>query len=213
MSQTVGEHLLRRLIAWRSAVSTATPATASTASSPAFTQSATSSSSSRPAMRSWPPSRPAPTQSSPDRPGSAWPPPDPGPCTCSTVCTTRALDHQPVVAIVGQQARSSLGADYQQEIDLVSLYKDVARDFVQVLNVPAQIDLLIDRAMRVAAAIPLGHRDHRPQRRPGGPTRAAASARRGLLERRLSRPPRPSREATELDAARESSMRANGSRC
>ncbi len=62
------------------------------------------------------------------------------------------LDHQPVVAIVGQQARSSLGADYQQEIDLVSLYKDVAREFVQVLNVPAQVDLLIDRAMRVAAA-------------------------------------------------------------
>ena len=62
------------------------------------------------------------------------------------------LDHQPAVAIVGQQARSSLGADYQQEIDLVSLYKDVARDFVQMLTVPAQVDLLIDRAMRVAAA-------------------------------------------------------------
>ena len=62
------------------------------------------------------------------------------------------LDHQPVVAIVGQQARSSLGADYQQEVDLVSLYKDVAREFVQMLTVPAQVDLLIDRAMRVAAA-------------------------------------------------------------
>ena len=62
------------------------------------------------------------------------------------------LDHQPVVAIVGQQARSSIGADYQQEIDLVSLYKDVAREYVQVLNVPTQTDLLIDRAMRVAAA-------------------------------------------------------------
>ncbi|HEX3833024.1 MAG TPA: thiamine pyrophosphate-requiring protein [Solirubrobacteraceae bacterium] len=62
------------------------------------------------------------------------------------------LDHQPVVAIVGQQARSSLGADYQQEVDLVSLYKDVAREFVQMLIVPAQVDLLIDRAMRVAAA-------------------------------------------------------------
>lgn len=62
------------------------------------------------------------------------------------------LDHQPVVAIIGQQARSSLGADYQQEIDLISLYKDVAREFVQVLNVPSQTELLIDRAMRVAAA-------------------------------------------------------------
>src|SRR3954447_23243040 len=41
------------------------------------------------------------------------------------------LDHQPVVAIVGQQARSSLGANYQQEVDLDSLYKDVAGEFVQ----------------------------------------------------------------------------------
>jgi pyruvate dehydrogenase (quinone) len=62
------------------------------------------------------------------------------------------LDHQPVVAIIGQQARSSLGADYQQEVDLISLYKDVAREFVQVLNVPSQTDLLVDRALRVAAA-------------------------------------------------------------
>ena len=28
------------------------------------------------------------------------------------------LDHQPVVAIVGQQARTALGGDYQQEVDL-----------------------------------------------------------------------------------------------
>jgi pyruvate dehydrogenase (quinone) len=62
------------------------------------------------------------------------------------------LDHQPVVAIVGQQARASLGADYQQEVDLISLYQDVAREYVQVLNVPAQADLLVDRALRVAAA-------------------------------------------------------------
>ncbi|HET9074437.1 MAG TPA: thiamine pyrophosphate-requiring protein [Solirubrobacteraceae bacterium] len=62
------------------------------------------------------------------------------------------LDHQPVVAIIGQQARASIGADYQQEIDLISLYKDVAREYVQVLNVPAQTDLLIDRAIRVAIA-------------------------------------------------------------
>ena len=41
------------------------------------------------------------------------------------------LDHQPVVAIVGQQARISLGASYQQEIDLPSLFKDVAREYVQ----------------------------------------------------------------------------------
>src|SRR5690348_18193823 len=62
------------------------------------------------------------------------------------------LDHQPVVAIVGQQARSSLGANYQQEVDLDSLYKDVASEFVQVCMVPEQAQHLIDRAMRIAKA-------------------------------------------------------------
>src|SRR3954463_6496152 len=60
------------------------------------------------------------------------------------------LDHQPVVAIVGQQARSSLGANYQQEVDLDSLYKDVAGEFVQVCMVGAQARQLVDRAVRVA---------------------------------------------------------------
>jgi len=40
------------------------------------------------------------------------------------------MDHQPVVAIVGQQARSSLGGAYQQEVDLTNLFKDVAHEFV-----------------------------------------------------------------------------------
>jgi pyruvate dehydrogenase (quinone) len=62
------------------------------------------------------------------------------------------LDHQPVVAIVGQQARMSLGSDYQQEVDLDALFKDVAREFVQTCMVPAQAAHLIDRAMRIAKA-------------------------------------------------------------
>ena len=62
------------------------------------------------------------------------------------------LDHQGVVAIVGQQARSSLGAAYQQEVDLQTLYKDVAHEFVETCMVPAQARHLIDRAMRIAAA-------------------------------------------------------------
>src|SRR3954463_7623701 len=61
-------------------------------------------------------------------------------------------DHQPVVAIIGQQARSSLGANYQQEIDLDALYKDVAGEFVQVCMVPAQAAPLVARAVRVALA-------------------------------------------------------------
>jgi pyruvate dehydrogenase (quinone) len=62
------------------------------------------------------------------------------------------LDHQPVLAIVGQQARAALGGQYQQEVDLVSLFKDVASEFVQMATVPAQIRHLVDRAMRIAMA-------------------------------------------------------------
>jgi pyruvate dehydrogenase (quinone) len=62
------------------------------------------------------------------------------------------LDHQPVVAIVGQQARMALGSEYQQEVDLVSLFKDVASEFVEVCMVPEQAAHLIDRAMRIAKA-------------------------------------------------------------
>ncbi len=62
------------------------------------------------------------------------------------------LDHQPVVAIVGQQSRMSLGSEYQQEVDLISLFKDVAHEFVHMCVTPEQAPHLIDRAMRVAAA-------------------------------------------------------------
>jgi pyruvate dehydrogenase (quinone) len=60
------------------------------------------------------------------------------------------LDKQPVVAIVGQQPRMALGAEYQQEVDLVTLFKDVAHEFVHVCNTPEQARHLIDRAIRVA---------------------------------------------------------------
>jgi pyruvate dehydrogenase (quinone) len=62
------------------------------------------------------------------------------------------LDHQPVVAIVGQQARAALGGDYQQEVDLQSLFKDVAHEFVHMATDPAQIRHLVDRAVRIALA-------------------------------------------------------------
>ncbi|HSK40634.1 MAG TPA: thiamine pyrophosphate-requiring protein [Arenibaculum sp.] len=60
------------------------------------------------------------------------------------------LDHQPVVAIVGQQARAALGGHYQQEVDLISLFKDVAGDYVHMASSPAQIRHLVDRAVRIA---------------------------------------------------------------
>ena len=64
-------------------------------------------------------------------------------------------DHQPVLAIVGQTARSAIGGDYQQEVDLASLFKDVAGEYVHTAMVPAQVRHLIDRAFRIA-------RDRRP---------------------------------------------------
>src|SRR5204863_587033 len=56
----------------------------------------------------------------------------------------------PVVAIVGQTARSAMGSAYQQEVDLLSLFKDVAGEFIQTLVSPEQLPMLVDRAMRVA---------------------------------------------------------------
>jgi pyruvate dehydrogenase (quinone) len=60
------------------------------------------------------------------------------------------LDHVPVVAIVGQTNRSAMGGSYQQEVDLLSLFKDVASDYVQMVTVPEQLPNVVDRAIRVA---------------------------------------------------------------
>jgi pyruvate dehydrogenase (quinone) len=60
------------------------------------------------------------------------------------------LDHVPVLAIAGQQSRNALGGHYQQEVDLVSLLKDVAGAFVQQAASPAQVRHLVDRAIRTA---------------------------------------------------------------
>ena len=60
------------------------------------------------------------------------------------------MDHQPVLAIVGQQKRSSLGGDYQQEVDLLSLFKDVASEYVHMATTAEQMRHLVDRAVRIA---------------------------------------------------------------
>nr|HET6902978.1 thiamine pyrophosphate-requiring protein [Ktedonobacteraceae bacterium] len=60
------------------------------------------------------------------------------------------MDHRPVVAIVGQAATTAIGGNYQQEVDLVSLFKDVAGEYVYMASSPVQIRQLIDRAMRIA---------------------------------------------------------------
>ncbi len=61
------------------------------------------------------------------------------------------LDHQPVVAIVGQPARAALGGSYQQEVDLAALVKDVAL-YSEICTTAAQARHLVDRAMRIAQA-------------------------------------------------------------
>jgi pyruvate dehydrogenase (quinone) len=60
------------------------------------------------------------------------------------------LDHVPVLAIVGQTERSAMGGSYQQEVDLLNMFKDVCSDYVQMCTVPQQLPNLIDRAIRIA---------------------------------------------------------------
>jgi pyruvate dehydrogenase (quinone) len=60
------------------------------------------------------------------------------------------LDHMPVLAVAGQQARNAIGGHYQQEVDLCSMYKDVAGAFVQQAATAPQVRHLIDRAVRIA---------------------------------------------------------------
>jgi pyruvate dehydrogenase (quinone) len=62
------------------------------------------------------------------------------------------LDHQPVLAIVGQSVRAAIGGDFQQEVDLHSLFKDVAGNYVQTCTAPMQMRHLVDRAVRIALA-------------------------------------------------------------
>ncbi|MEU4657348.1 thiamine pyrophosphate-requiring protein [Streptomyces sp. NPDC023723] len=62
------------------------------------------------------------------------------------------LDHVPVLAIVGQTHRTAMGGSYQQEVDLHTLYKDVASEFVETVTVPEQLPNVLDRAIRTAYA-------------------------------------------------------------
>src|SRR4051812_852323 len=62
------------------------------------------------------------------------------------------LDHQPVLALVGQQSRAALGSSYLQEVDLPALFKDVAHEYVQMATTAEQVRHLLDRAVRIALA-------------------------------------------------------------
>src|SRR3982751_244803 len=62
------------------------------------------------------------------------------------------LDHQPVVAIVGQQDSMAIGGNYQQEVDLQTLFKDVASEYLVFVSTPEQMRHAVDRAVRIAKA-------------------------------------------------------------
>ena len=96
------------------------------------------------------------------------------------------LDHQPVLAIVGQQKRISMGANYQQEVDLQTLFKDVSV-FCNTVAHPGAARHMIDRGDPLRALRGRRRHDHHPGRRPGvgRDGGAAAHARRRLLVGRL----------------------------
>ncbi|MBP0456850.1 thiamine pyrophosphate-requiring protein [Streptomyces montanisoli] len=59
------------------------------------------------------------------------------------------LDHQPVVAVVGQQKRLCLGTHYQQEIHLDRLFADVS-EYCEMVVHPGQARHVVDRAFKTA---------------------------------------------------------------
>jgi pyruvate dehydrogenase (quinone) len=85
-----------------------------------------------------------------DRPGVCMATSGPGAIHLLNGLYDAKLDHVPVVAIVGQTNRTAMGGNYQQEVDLLSLFKDVASDYVQMVTVPEQLPNVVDRAMRIA---------------------------------------------------------------
>ena len=124
------------------------------------------------------------------------------------------LDHQPVVAIVGQQARAALGGSYQQEVDLLSLFKDVAHEYVHMVTEPdagaaPRRPGGADRARRAH-----GHVPHPPERRPDarGRRAAAARARHDPLRHRLPAAARRCRASAELDRAADGAQRRRAGR-
>ena len=128
----------------------------------------TRSSSSRPGTRRWPPSWPAPTPSSPARSACAWRPRGPAPSTCSTVSTTpRWITSRWSPSSASRRAPRS-GGHYQQEVDLTSLFKDVAgRVRAPGRRSPAQVRHLVDRAVRIAMRAARRHLRHHSQRSAG----------------------------------------------
>jgi len=86
-----------------------------------------------------------------DRPGVVVTTSGPGAIRALNGLYDAAKDHMPVVAVVGQQARASLGSDFQQEVDLENVFQDVGA-YVQTVMAPEQARHVVDRAVRIAEA-------------------------------------------------------------
>ena len=149
---TVADYLLERLRAWDVTKVFAYPGDGINGILAAWGGPTTSPRSSRPGTRRWPPSRPSATPSSPASSASAWPPPGPGRSTCSTGSTTPSSTTCRSSRSSGRPAGRAMGGSYQQEVDLLSLFKDVASEYVQMVTVPEQLPNVLDRAIRVALA-------------------------------------------------------------
>ena len=124
--QTVADHLLQRLREWDVDIVFGYPGDGINGLLAAWVRARTSRDSSRPRTRRWRPSKPSGTPSSPDRIGVCAATSGPGAIHLLNGLYDAKSDHVPVLAIVGQTARSALGGSYQQEVDLDSLFTDVA---------------------------------------------------------------------------------------
>ena len=126
--------------------------------------------------------------------------------TCSTACTTPSSTTCRWWRSSGRPTARAMGGSYQQEVDLLSLFKDVASDYVQMVTVPEQLPNVLDRAIRIALAERAPTARHHPHRRPGAgvrrrPTHAFKMVPSSLgieLAARRPRRRRPSRRAAEI---------------
>ena len=144
MSETVGDFLLERLRTWGVRRIYGYPGDGINGLMGAFGRSSNGRpegrpSSSRCATRRWRPSWPAPTRSSPASSASAWRPRVQARSICSTASTTRSSTTSRWWRSSASRRAPGIGGNYQQEVDLTSLFKDVAHEYVQMAWSPAQI--------------------------------------------------------------------------
>src|SRR5215204_2410824 len=97
---------------------------------------ATGSSSSREATKNWRPSQLRAYTKLTDEVGVCIGTSGPGAIHLLNGLYEAKLDHRPMVATAGQQVRVALGSSYIQEIDLLSLFTDVAHGYVQYCMAP-----------------------------------------------------------------------------